>query len=68
MIEHRERCGACDRSSHEVPLLTVRYMGETVWICSQHLPVLIHNPQQLAGRLRGAERLQPADHTDHDAE
>jgi hypothetical protein len=35
-----------------------------LWICPQHLPLLIHNPQQLAGKLAGAENLKPADHHD----
>lgn len=64
----RDRCLVCNRDSHEVPLLTVRYQEQTVWICSQHLPVLIHTPHQLAGRLPGAESLLPADHPHHDSE
>jgi hypothetical protein len=33
-------------------------------ICPQHLPVLIHNPQMLVGKLPGAEGLTPAEHHD----
>lgn len=35
------------------------------WICSQCLPILIHHPQELAGKLSGAESLPPFQH-DHD--
>lgn len=68
MDENRPRCAHCERDSHEVPLLTLRYHEHTAWICSQHLPILIHNPRQLAGKLADAERLAPADGRDRDAE
>ena len=58
------RCLACDRESNSVPLLPIEYRGARLWICPQHLPVLIHDPAQLAGKLAGAEDLNPADHHD----
>ena len=57
-------CLACGRGEGEIPLITLRYLGERRWICPQHLPILIHDPTQLAGRLPGAEDLRPADHHD----
>ena len=45
-------CLACDRDDRETPL--VRLV----------LPVLIHNPIELVGRLEGAEALAPAEHRD----
>lgn len=57
-------CVLCGKQDSEVPLIAFRFQGEARTICSQHLPVLIHDPAQLAGRLRGAERLQPAEHKD----
>lgn len=59
-----KRCVACDRGPEETPLLALEYRGATLWICPQHLPVLIHDPAQLADRLPGAERLRPAEHHD----
>jgi hypothetical protein len=47
-----------------VPLIAFSYRGGTHWICAQHLPVLIHDPIRLVGRLPGAEDLRPADHHD----
>ncbi|MDQ7843962.1 MAG: hypothetical protein QN141_02780 [Armatimonadota bacterium] len=67
MTRSPERCVHCGRDDNAVPLLAVHYHGRTFWICSQHLPVLIHDPQQLAGKLAGAERLPPADSDRHDA-
>ena len=57
-------CLACDRSSDVVPLLTLTYRGRTHHICPQHLPLLIHDPARLVGRLPGAEGLAPAEHHD----
>ncbi|MBM4168023.1 MAG: hypothetical protein FJ215_02535 [Ignavibacteria bacterium] len=57
-------CLVCQRTSHETPLLTLTYQGGTFHICPQHLPILIHDPHQLIGKLPGAEKLSPADHKD----
>jgi hypothetical protein len=59
-----KQCVACGRGPDETPMLALEYRGATVWICPQHLPVLIHDPAQLIGKLAGAERLRPADHHD----
>jgi hypothetical protein len=59
-----ERCLACERGSDVTPLIAIEYRGERLWICPQHLPVLIHDPGQLVGRLTGAEDLRPADRHD----
>ena len=59
-----DKCLLCDRTSQEVPLVSVEFKGMDLKICSQHLPVLIHDPSQLIGRLPGAEDLRPADHND----
>ena len=58
------QCVACGRDAGETPLIRLDYRDGTFHICPQHLPVLIHDPAQLAGRLPGAERLSPAEHHD----
>jgi hypothetical protein len=60
----QDRCVACGRSSDDVPLIGFEFRGVHAHICAQHLPVLIHDPGQLAGRLEGAETLSPAEHRD----
>lgn len=50
-------CVYCERTEEEVPLLDMRYQGEALWICPQHLPILIHKPGQLADKLPGAANL-----------
>jgi hypothetical protein len=55
-------CVYCERDHKEVPLLQMQYQGKTYWICPEHLPVLIHKPAQLAGKLPGVEKLSPGQH------
>jgi hypothetical protein len=45
-----------------VPLLTLNHRSGTAYICPQCLPVLIHEPQMLVGKLDGAETLRPHEH------
>jgi hypothetical protein len=56
-MENNETCVYCERSSNEVPLVSIRSQGQAFWICPQHLPVLIHQPLELAGKLPGVENL-----------
>jgi hypothetical protein len=58
-------CVACGRGIEEVPLITLRYKAIENWICPQHLPLLIHQPERLVGKMAGAEHLAPADVHDH---
>jgi hypothetical protein len=51
-------CLVCEQNSQEVPLLAIEYQERQYWICPQHIPVLIHSPEELVGRLPGAEKLQ----------
>jgi hypothetical protein len=58
------KCLLCDQDSSTIPLLSLEYQGRRLWICPQHLPVLIHDPTQLTGKLAGAAHMKPADHKD----
>ena len=59
-----KECLSCGRDEQETPLVPIDYRGSRVWICPQHLPVLIHDPGQLVGKLAGADKLRPAEHHD----
>lgn len=61
---HADACLMCHRDANQTPLITLEYRGATLRICPQHLPVLIHDPAKLIGRLPGAEHLKPAEHHD----
>lgn len=58
-------CLNCDRTDEQIPLVNLRYAGQSTWICSQCLPMLIHHPERLAGKLADAEQLSGAPHHDH---
>ena len=63
-----QHCLNCSRPETVVPLVNLRYSGRQAWICSQCLPILIHNPQRLTGRLAGAENMEPAPKVDESGE
>lgn len=64
MVGNDAGCLVCKRSSEEVPLISFRYRGSGLWICPQHLPILIHDPAKLAEILPGADVFEPAEHHD----
>lgn len=55
-------CLNCGKNADQIPLLTLEYRGETYHLCPQCLPVMIHKPQALAGKLPGAEKFSAANH------
>ena len=57
-----EFCLVCQRNAEQIPLIRLKYRQSDYWICPQHLPVLIHEPGQLIGKLPDAEHLSPAGH------
>jgi len=61
MTEHQNICIHCGKDDSQVPLVTFSYKGGEFRICPEHLPVLIHSPGKLTGKLADAENLTPAD-------
>ena len=59
------QCLNCGRSEQEIPLVVLQYRGSPAWICSQCFPLLIHQPEQLTGKLVGADKIAPAAHHEH---
>lgn len=57
-------CLSCNRLENEIPLVTLTYSAKPAYICSHCLPMLIHHPEQLIGRLEGAENIPPAEQSD----
>ncbi len=55
-------CLACGQGSEDAPLICLEFRGAPLWICPQHMPLLIHQPEQLVGRLpdAGASRVPPS--------
>jgi hypothetical protein len=59
-----KNCLSCNRTENEIPLVTLTYSSKPAYICSHCLPLLIHHPEELIGRLKGAENIPPAEHND----
>jgi hypothetical protein len=55
-------CVLCQQDSNQVPLLPIQYRDQSLWICSQHMPVLIHEPHKLAGVMPGTDKLEGVNH------
>ena len=58
-----KQCLNCEVSENEKALLVLTYKEETLYICPQCLPQLIHKPQNLADKLPGAETFGEAPHS-----
>ena len=56
--ETKKICMFCNRTENEIPLLQVDFKSMHYWICPQHIPVLIHDPQKLTGILPDAENME----------
>ena len=53
-MANERRCLYCERDSNQVPLIALQFQEQSLWICPQHLPILIHKPEQVADKLVGA--------------
>jgi hypothetical protein len=59
---NEKTCLNCGRNSNEIPLLSMEYRGQSYHLCPQCLPVMIHKPNNLVGKLPGAENFKGANH------
>lgn len=58
MSETKHTCLVCNRTNDEIPLITLEYQDSHYYICPQHIPILIHHPEELTGKLPGVENLE----------
>ncbi|UCD97381.1 MAG: hypothetical protein JSV42_10405 [Chloroflexota bacterium] len=65
MPDSDDYCLYCERDSQQVPLIALAYQDKDLWICPQHLPILIHSPAKLADKLPGLANLPPAEEHHH---
>lgn len=56
--EPKKECLFCKRTDEEIPLVQLDFKSVHYWICPQHIPILIHQPDKLAGMLPGAEDME----------
>ena len=57
MAHNEKNCLVCQNDENQAPLIEISYQGKKYYICPQHMPILIHNPDKLAGMLPGAENM-----------
>ena len=57
MPDPNPTCLYCGITSDQIPLVSLFFNGTPYWICPQHLPILIHQPAKLAGKLPGIENI-----------
>jgi hypothetical protein len=57
MSEVKE-CLVCQKSSKEIPVTKFYYQESEFYICPQHMPTIIHNPQELIGLIEGADKFK----------
>lgn len=49
--ETKHTCINCGRTENETPLIEIRFAGNTANLCSQCIPIMIHEPQKMASKL-----------------
>lgn len=57
-----KHCLNCNISENDIPLVNLNFAGRKEFICSRCLPILIHSPQKLVGKLDGADKIPSANH------
>ena len=56
------QCINCDHSEEDMPLINIQYKGKKIFVCSGCMPILLHSPEKMAGKLTDADKIQPAKH------
>ena len=46
-MKNQEKCIFCEQTTDDMPLIQMKYKENVVWICPQHMPVIIHKTPQL---------------------
>ena len=52
-------CIHCEKDGDSAILVALYYKGHDLWICSEHVPILIHKPHELASKLPSMENIKP---------
>ena len=55
-----KKCVVCEKDTYQMPLTRFYYKESDFFICAQHIPILIHDPQKLVGLLPDADKLEGA--------
>lgn len=50
-------CVLCGKKDSDLPLIKLSYNKNDYYVCPEHMPMLIHNPEALVGQMPGAENM-----------
>lgn len=53
-----KECLVCKKSSNEIPVTKFYYKESEFYICPQHMPTIIHKPEELVGLIDGADTFE----------
>ena len=56
------KCILCEKTSEEIPLIPFVYKDEQYYVCTAHLPSLLHKPEIFAGKLANAGKDWSGEH------
>ena len=59
-MKDQKKCLVCQNDESEIPMTRFYYKKSHFFICAQHIPILIHDPQKLTGLIPGGENLEGA--------
>lgn len=54
----QKECLVCKKTSEEIPVTKFYYKESEFYICPQHMPTIIHKPQELVGLIDGADTFE----------
>ncbi|NLP58501.1 hypothetical protein [Lutibacter sp. B1] len=57
-MEHKKECLVCKKTLEEIPVTKFYYQDSYFYLCPQHIPVLIHSPQELVGLLPDVDKIR----------
>ena len=57
-MSQTKECLVCKKASTEIPVTKFYYQESEFYICPQHMPTIIHNPQELIGLIDGADEFK----------
>ncbi|MFD1293235.1 hypothetical protein ACFQ5N_05245 [Lutibacter holmesii] len=53
-----KECLVCKKTSEVIPVTKFYYKESEFYICPQHMPTIIHKPQELVGLIDGADTFE----------
>ncbi len=62
-MNEEKKCIVCQSTSQQMPILEFEFKGQKLHICSQHIPIIIHQPHQLQNLIPDLPN-RPAEHDD----